>query len=214
MGGIGADKRGINPVGFSTLGCRFLRSLSAIRGAGMLLLGLPFLTVHAGTAELHPLQNDSKPNFFLSDLAGGRVDLSQWRGQVLLVHFFATWCEPCREELPALQRLAERSAGVSVIAISVGEPELRVRRFAETAGTNFPILLDGDQAVARSWQVVNLPTTYVLDRDLNPTFVAESDVGWDALDLAKLIEHLAARDVGRSGPPNGVRGPNSVNREE
>jgi peroxiredoxin len=161
---------------------------------GVLAL-LASVSASAGETALRGLERESRPEFVLSGLAGERIDLSQRRGQIVLVHFFATWCEPCREELPALRRLAERFAGVSVIAISVGEPELRVRRFAETAGTNFPILLDGDQAVARSWQVVNLPTTYLLDRDLNPAFVAESGVAWDALDLAEFLEQLTRRDV-------------------
>jgi peroxiredoxin len=173
------------------------------------------VSAHAGEPELRPLSRDEKPYFALPDLSGERVDLSAQRGRAVLVHFFATWCEPCRAELPALRRLAERSAGaIGVIAVSVGEPALRVRRFAETMPVNFPVLLDQDRAVARSWQVASLPTTYILDRDLDASLVAESEVAWDALDIAKLIEQLAGRDVRRTGPTSDRAVPNAKNREE
>jgi thiol-disulfide isomerase/thioredoxin len=182
-----------------------LRFLPRALSAG-LFAALVAVSAHAGGAELRGLEGESKPTFVLPDLSDELVDLSRQRGHVVFVHFFATWCEPCREELPALRRLAERSAGaVSVIAVSVGEADLRVRRFAETIVVNFPVLLDRDRAVARSWQVVRLPTTYVLDRGLRPSLVAESDFAWDAFDLAKLIEQLADRDVRRNGPTNDLR---------
>ena len=114
-----------------------------------------------------------------------------------------------------MRRLAERSApDARVVAVSVGEPDLRVRRFAETITVKFPLLLDRDSTAARSWQVTSLPTTYVLDRNLRPSLVAESDFAWDALDLAKLTEQLAVRDIPLTGPTNEPRGPKSVDREE
>jgi peroxiredoxin len=103
---------------------------------------------------------------------------------------------------------------VGIVAVSVGEPDQRVRRFAETVTVNFPILLDRDSAVARSWQVVSLPTTYVLDRNLRPARLAEDGFPWDALDLARLLEQLADRDTRITGPANEPRGPQSINREE
>ena len=87
-------------------------------------------------------------------------------GRVVLVHFFATWCEPCREELPALRRLVERAVRqpVTVLAISVAEVPMRAcARFIESTPVNFPVLLDQDRAVAKAWDVYTLPTTFVLD---------------------------------------------------
>ena len=172
-------------------------------------------SANAGSAELIALDGESRPLFALPDLSGASIDLSGQRGRVVVLHFFATWCEPCREELPALRRLAERAApDLGVLAVSVGEPDLRVRRFAETVPLNFPVLLDRDSAVARSWQIVSLPTTYVLDRDLRPSHLAESGYPWDALDLRKLLEQLANRDVRPAGPTNEPRGPKINHREE
>ena len=183
--------------------------------AGLFAALMTAASAYAGIPELIALDGESRPLFALPDLSGAPVDLLRQRGRVLVLHFFATWCEPCREELPALRRLAERAApDVGVLAVSVGEPDLRVRRFAETVTLNFPILLDRDSAVARSWQIVSLPTTYVLDRDLRPSHLAESSYPWDALDLRKLLEQLADRDVRPTGPTNEPRGPKINHREE
>ena len=125
----------------------------------------------------------------LEDLTGVRHDLSDSSGRVVLVHFFATWCEPCREELPALQRLLERSrnSGLAIFAISVGEPDARVRRFFEPMPTNYPVVLDRDRAAAKTWRVQMLPTTYVLDRELKPRLMVEGEFPWDRVKGEQLL---------------------------
>ena len=133
---------------------------------------------------------DGKPSFVLDDLTGARHDLSESSGRVVLVHFFATWCEPCREELPALQRLLERSreSGLTIFAVSVGEPDARVRRFFEPMPMNYPIVLDRDRAASKTWRVQMLPTTYVLDRDLKPRLVVEGEFRWDQVKGEQLLD--------------------------
>jgi peroxiredoxin len=133
----------------------------------------------------------SIPLFTLPDASGTDVPLADQRGRIVLVHFFATWCEPCREELPALNRLSARAgSNVKVIAISVAEADLRVRRFIETMPVNFPVLLDRERAVAKAWNVTTLPTTFVLDANLRPRFVVETDFAWDTFDAAKVSGDL------------------------
>jgi thiol-disulfide isomerase/thioredoxin len=143
--------------------------------------------------ELVPSEG-TKPAFVLSDLSGADVRLAAQQGRVVLVHFFATWCEPCREELPALKRLVERSAAkpVAVLAISVGEVDARVVRFMEGLPVNFPVLLDRERAVAKSWDVYTLPTTYVLDETLTPKLVVNGDFAWDTLTPERLRDMIAA----------------------
>jgi peroxiredoxin len=161
----------------------------------------------AAGPDLRPTAATTLPRFVLPDLTGRIAALADHAGRIVIVHFFATWCEPCREEMPALRRLAERACGsVQVLAISVGEPELRVRRFADATPVGFPILLDRDSAVAQSWQVVSLPTTYVLDRDLTPILIAEQDIAWDSVDLDRLLG-LASRNARQSGLTDGTRSP-------
>ena len=150
------------------------------RARALLIIAIIFLlvpTARAADTELAPWSGGALPAFTLDNLDGGRTTLAQLRGRVILVHFFATWCEPCRAELDALQRLTARTSGrpFSVLAVDVGEVDERVRRFFQTQRVDFPVLLDRDRAVAKAWQVYALPTTVMLDADLTPRFIAEGD---------------------------------------
>jgi peroxiredoxin len=148
----------------------------------------------ARAAELTPAGGPAKPDFSLQDLNGENVPLKTFRGRTVLVHFFATWCEPCREELPALNRLLKRSASnASVVAISVAEVDPRVKRFFEAMPVNFPVLLDRDRAIAKSWKISTLPTTYVLDANMKPKLVVEADFAWDTVELEPATGTLIKR---------------------
>jgi peroxiredoxin len=142
----------------------------------------------------------AKPPFVLNGLRGTDVALATQQGRVVLVHFFATWCEPCREELPALRRLVARSAErpVAVLAISVGEVDARVARFMESMPVNFPVLLDRERAVARAWDVYALPTTYVLDETLTAKLVVNGDFAWDTLTPERLRDMIASAPAKRT----------------
>jgi peroxiredoxin len=157
---------------------------------------LPWLHSATRAAELMPAGGPAKPDFFLQDVNGENVPLKTFKGRTVLVHFFATWCEPCREELPALNRFLKRSASnASVVAISVAEVDPRVKRFFEAMPVDFPVLLDRDRAIAKSWKISTLPTTYVLDANMKPMLVVEADFAWDSIDVepttGKLIKSKA-----------------------
>ena len=139
-------------------------------------------------AVLAPDREGALPLFVLKDSTGQPRDLEAHRGRPVLVHFFATWCEPCRDELPALNRLVERAPGrtLTVLAVSVSEPELRVMRFLEATPLAYPVLLDTDGGTARAWRIRSLPTTVVLDSELRPNARATGEVDWDAVDPAGL----------------------------
>jgi len=134
--------------------------------------------------------DDKKPSFVLDDLVSVRHDLSLMLGRVVLVHFFATWCEPCREELPMLERLLARSknSALAVFAVSVGEPDDRVRRFFESMPLKFPVVLDRDRGVAKAWRIQTLPTTFVLDRELEPRLMVEGEFVWDQVNPEQLLD--------------------------
>jgi peroxiredoxin len=159
---------------------------------GAVLLLASQLSVRAG--QLARTDEPAKPDFSLRDLNGKNVPLQAYRGRTLLVHFFATWCVPCREELPALGRFFDRSANsASVLAISVGEPDQRVKRFFAQTPVNFPVLLDPDLAVAKSWKISALPTTYILDADMKPVLVVEDEFPWDTIDTDQISRLLLKR---------------------
>lgn len=117
-------------------------------------------------------------------------------GDPVLVHFFASWCEPCREELPALERLAFRGApSLKIVAIAVADTDAPLRRLIETSGVTFPVLMDRDRAVARAWSISTLPSTVILDSRHRARLIADGDFAWDTLAPEQLAARLAA-------PPN------------
>ena len=133
-----------------------------------------------------------KRPFLLDDLHGNRRDLREFAGKAVLVHFFATWCEPCVREMASLQQLSTATRGkpLVILAIDVAEVDLRVRAFFEKQPVDFTVMLDRDRSVSKSWGVSALPTTFVLDADLAPKLYVEGDLDWSRLDVLTTIETL------------------------
>jgi peroxiredoxin len=174
-------------------GASVLRTVAAFGCALAVFLPatLP-LRAAANAAEFLRWTDDRQPSFTLPDTDGADIAIDKARGRVVLLHFFATWCAPCREELPALNRLAERANGsVKVFAISVAEVDLRVGRFIQNASVNFPVMLDRDQAVAEAWKVSTLLATVLPNTHLRLRRVVETAYAWDRADRAKLSDMLA-----------------------
>ncbi len=114
------------------------------------------MTAAAGTPAAPPLA--------LPDIDGKVVDLASYRGRLVLVNFWATWCPPCRREFPSLSRLQKlfKPSELAVLAVNVGEDAETVFSFA--GASEVTILLDRDSAAMRRWPVKGLPTTFVVDR--------------------------------------------------
>ena len=108
----------------------------------------------------------------VADIKGGIQSLQQWRGQVLVVNYWATWCAPCREEIPGFVRLQERygSRGLQLVGIAIDQPD-KVAEFASEFRINYPLLLGGLETIELLRQVGNragvLPYTLVIDRKGN-----------------------------------------------
>jgi thiol-disulfide isomerase/thioredoxin len=148
--------------------------------------------LEAPQRELRPSADAAKPNFILQTVRGAPADLSRHAGRVVLVHFFATWCEPCREELASLNQLvARRDSDLSVLAVNVAEVRLRVSRFLATTPVIFPVLLDTDRTVTKAWGVNVLPTTFVLDRSLVPRLWVEGDLDWTRADVLAALDGIS-----------------------
>jgi peroxiredoxin len=107
------------------------------------------------------------PDFTLPDLDGKLHGLANFRGQVVVLNFWATWCPPCIDEMPSLQRLHQALAdrGVAVIAVSVDERFSDVPAFVKKFDLTFPVLYDEGKKVSRKYQTFKYPETYILDRD-------------------------------------------------
>lgn len=112
-----------------------------------------------------PVVGATAPTFALANLGGERVDLRALRGSPLVLNFWATWCEPCRTEMPLLQSHYEagRSAGLRILAINFDEPEPLVRSFVDELGLTFDILLDPGAYVQDLYRVRGYPTTFFVD---------------------------------------------------
>ena len=139
--------------------------ISACR-AGLLVL-LVMLAAGVGCAD-DPLVDDAAPDFSLQDLSGETVSLSDFAGQVVILNFWATWCPPCREEIPDFIELTRhyRDREVTILGVSLDEgPRSTVKDFAEQMGINYQIVMADREILAAYGPFRFVPTTFVIDRD-------------------------------------------------
>lgn len=170
--------------------------------AASVLFGFTPCPAASESAALRPWTEGAPPSFNLDDLHGTPRDLQAFKGDVVVLHFFATWCEPCVREITSLRTLATiaRDKPLKIIAVDVAEVDLRVRAFFEKLPVDFPVLLDRDRAVTRAWQVSALPSTYVLAPDLTPRFVVEGDLDWTRPEVLAILETLNPAKAGDATP--------------
>jgi len=125
------------------------------------------LTALAASQEAAPRVGYRAPDFTLPTLDGRPVNLRALEGRVVLINFWASWCPPCREEMPALQSVYAQHKpehGLEILAVNQMEDPVIVVTFAELLGLTFPIPLDSDGAVSQRYQVRGIPTTFLVDR--------------------------------------------------
>jgi peroxiredoxin len=137
------------------------------------------------------------PDFALKDADGKLYRLSENRGKVVLVNFWATWCPPCRREMPSMQRAWAQLKGENfeMLAINVGEDEDTIFGFTFSTGVEltFPILLDRDAQAIKAWPVIALPTSFVVDPQGRIAYRAVGGREWDDPELLKKIRELMPR---------------------
>ena len=131
-------------------------------------------------------------SFSLVDITGKTWRPSDLAGKAVLLNFWASWCEPCRAEMPTLQQVADLygSDRLLVLAINFKEPAARAVQFAKTTGVSLPVLLDVDGRAARQWGVKVFPTTLTIDRHGRPRQRVQGEVDWTSGGAEKLIASL------------------------
>ena len=160
-----------------------------------LMLGT--FAAHGG--ELKPWTGGATPPLALKDPAGKAHDLAAYRGKVVLVNFWATWCAPCRAEMPSMQALRQRLAdkGFEVLAVNLMESEEKIAAFRESELIDLPVLMDRDGAAARRWNVRMLPVSFVIDRRGAIRYQLIGEANWTGSKVAPAIERLIGADTKR-----------------
>lgn len=134
------------------------------------------------------------PDFTLSDLQGNKVSLAEWRGKVVVIEFWATWCPPCRESVPEVNtlyaRFKDKNFRLLAIAVDKGADALSgVRAFVEEQGVSYPVLLDDGEA-SKSYSVMSIPVLFIVDKEGKVVKRRTGFVPGLAEDLSKEIEVL------------------------
>ena len=134
----------------------------------VLLLSATTLVANAGSAVTQPA-----PNFTLKTLEGEELTLANLKGNVVLLNFWASWCSPCREEMPVLKKLHNRYEpdGLVLLGVNVEPDSKPALQTAAKLKVNFPVLLDQKQIVTELYQITAMPSTVIIDRAGNMRFV-------------------------------------------
>jgi len=142
-------------------------------------------------AELKPWAGGETPPLALEDLAGRTHRLADYRGKVVLVNFWATWCEPCRTEMPSMDRLRASLAGrLEVLAVNLAEPPAHIEKFSRAIPLGFRLLLDRDSAASKAWGARLLPASYLVDREGRIRYAAYGDVDWTSEPARRAVGEL------------------------
>jgi len=132
------------------------------------------------------------PDFNLREANGGTSSLSAYRGRLVLLNFWATWCAPCREEMPSMEQLSRNfgSQGLVVVAVNQRENASLVNKFMKAHGLNFATPLDTDGRVAASYRAYGIPVTYLIDGNGQPIGMKSGPMDWAARDVIEVFRKL------------------------
>ena len=149
----------------------------------------------AASAQLPSWSGGPAPALRLLDLDGKEHALEAYRGKVVLINFWATWCEPCKDEMPSIERLRRSLEGrpFAVLAVNLAEPDSRVQRFLREVPLGFPVLMDRDTAAAKAWKARVLPATYIVGPDGRIRYSYLGELDWSREPVRKQIAELLPR---------------------
>jgi len=181
------------------MGARFAHRLVITRRRLLQLAaaaGSPMLACAARAAHIVRPWPEAKavPALDLADLDGKRWTLAGLAGRVVLLNFWATWCEPCRLEMPSLESVASRyrAGGMIVLAVNYREGPAVIREFLAGMSFKATILLDADGDAAAEWTPRVFPSTVLIGRDGRPTATVLGDLDWNSAAARELLEPLLA----------------------
>ena len=136
--------------------------------------------------------NTSAHALVLKDINGEEHDLQDYRGKVVLLNFWATWCPPCVEEIPSLGRLQQAFSkdDMVVLSVDIGESKKEVQAFLQQVPADFPVLLNPDGSTVKQWNIIAFPTTFVIGRDGIIKLAYFGGLEWDSPNVVSQIQQL------------------------
>jgi peroxiredoxin len=170
----------------------FINNLIKVTVSNILFVGfVVFTTTFSMSANaLEPGQK--APDFTLKNLQGQNLNLVEQRGQIILINFWASWCGPCRKEMPVLQKLHDKyqDLGVAVWGVNVEQENQAGRDFLAGLNLSFPIFFDQTNKISETYQVEAMPTTVIVDRDGKVRYVFKGYKSGYEKKYAKAIKKL------------------------
>ncbi len=156
-----------------------------------LLLACLFAMALGGGAQAAALKGQA-PNFTLKATSGKNLKLSEMAGNVVLINFWASWCGPCREEMPLLNDLHNKyePLGFTVLGVNVEEDPKNATGFLKNFPVDFPVVLDNQNTVSQQYNVVAMPTTVLVDRDGNVRYLHKGYKAGDEQKYRKIVKKL------------------------
>ena len=163
----------------------FSRLLPGLLLASIVALVVPNLVLAAEVGK-------TAPDFTLKSLDGKNLKLSEMAGNVVLINFWASWCGPCREEMPLLNALHNKyePLGFTVLGVNVEEDVNGAKGFLKNFPVDFPVLLDNTNKVSRQYRVIAMPTTVVVDRDGNMRYLHQGYKSGDEAKYRQMVKKL------------------------
>ena len=161
-------------------------------GLGILLVALLLylgLFTNTGKVPYTGLEGKQAPDFDLKTIKGDRIRLSDLRGKVVLLNFWATWCPPCRDEMPLFRRVYKKykDKGFEILAVSTDTDVRVVKKFIREFKIPFPVLMDEKGDLTKLYQVQGIPTSFLIDRDGKVIKVRLGEYKEIESDLKKLL---------------------------
>ena len=146
----------------------------------------------SGFSLLTKLNGKPAPAFKLLDVDEKTYTLADYKGKPLIVNFWATWCPPCRKEIPSMNRAWSKikNEGIAMVAINVGESSDEVFSFTAEYPIDFTVLLDQTGSISRTWPINGLPSTFIIDTEGNLVYQAVGGREWDSDEILDVIRKL------------------------